>query len=82
MYVYISILKLIETFPEYFPRSRAIEYGHKKMRYITEGVSAIDKRVQDEKTRSQVKLRVFQSIEPTMPSTEIESKIEDIVEDS
>ena len=34
IYVYISILKLINNFPRYFPKEKAVEYGHKKMRYI------------------------------------------------
>lgn len=79
VYVYISILKLINSFPHYFPRKRAIEYGHKKMRYITEGASAVDKIIQDETERNEVKVKIFKSIDPEMPSTEIESKIDDII---
>jgi hypothetical protein len=81
MYVYISILKLINSFPRYFPRDKAIEFGHKKMRYITEGVNAVDKKAIEEDEKSKLKVKIFESISPAMPSTEIEAKIESIVED-
>jgi len=81
IYVYISILKLINSFPNYFPRKTAIDYGHKKMRYITEGVNAVDKRIADEKERNRIKVIIFNSISPKMPSTEIEAKIEDIIDE-
>ena len=51
IYVYISILRLINAFPDYFPRETAIEYGHKKMRHITQGANAIDRRIMDENQR-------------------------------
>jgi hypothetical protein len=81
IYVYISILKLINNFPSYFPREIAIEYGHKKMRHITEGINAVDKKITDNNERNKVKVTIFRSISPSMPSTEIEAKIEDIVSD-
>ncbi|MCF7951667.1 MAG: hypothetical protein K9L57_08530 [Spirochaetaceae bacterium] len=81
IYVYISILKLINNFPTFFPRETAVEYGHKKMRYITEGANAVDKKVTDDAERNEVKVSIFRSISPSMPSTEIEAKIEDIVSD-
>ncbi|MBN2652794.1 MAG: hypothetical protein JXR63_10465 [Spirochaetales bacterium] len=77
--IYISILKLINSFPNYFPKDVAVEFGHKKMRYITEGASAVDKIISDDEGRKKIKLSIFQSISPTMPSTEIEAKIEDIL---
>jgi hypothetical protein len=81
IYVYISILKLINSFPNYFPRDTAVEYGHKKMRYITEGANAVDKKVSDDDERNKMKVSIFRSISPSMPSTEIEAKIEDIISD-
>jgi len=72
---------LINSFPNYFPRKTAIDYGHKKMRYITEGVNAVDKRIADEKERNRIKVIIFNSISPKMPSTEIEAKIEDIIDE-
>jgi hypothetical protein len=81
IYIYISILNLINSFPDYFPRKTAIVYGHKKMRYITEGVNAIDKKIPDEKERNKVKVKIFNSISPEMPSTEIEAKIENIIDE-
>lgn len=80
IYVYISILKLINAFPEYFPRDVAVEYGHKKMRHITEGANAIDRHIPDESKRLAVKTKMFSLIDPAMPSTEIEAKIEDVVD--
>ena len=81
VYVYISILKLINSFPDHFPREVAVDYGHKKMRYIAQGANAVDKRVQDEAERQRVKAEIFRSISPDMPSTEIEATIEEIVEE-
>lgn len=81
IYVYISILKLINSFPNYFPRDKAVEYGHKKMRYITEGVNAVDKKVSNNTERNKMKVTIFRSISPSMPSTEIEAKIAEIVSD-
>ena len=54
IYVYISILKLIRAFPNYLPRNTAIDFGHKKMRYITEGANAIDKKIADEDQRNRI----------------------------
>ncbi len=79
IYVYISILRLINTFPNYFPKKKAIDFGHKKMRYITEGINAIDKKISDENERNRVKVKIFNSISPKMASTEVEAKIEDII---
>lgn len=79
IYVYISILKLINSFPNHFPKDKAVEYGHKKMRYITEGANSIDKIISDEEERNKLKVTIFKSISPSMPSTEIEAKIEDII---
>ena len=80
IYVYISILKLINAFPNYFPRSKVIDFGHKKMRYITEGTNAIDRKITDEDNRNKAKVEIFTSVSPKMASTEIESKIKDIVQ--
>lgn len=79
VYVYISILNLINSFPEYFSKDKAVEFGHKKMRFITEGANAIDKKIADEGERALMKQHVFEAIDPAMPSTEIESRIDDIV---
>jgi hypothetical protein len=80
IYVYISILKLISNYPVFSPRDKAIEFGHKKMRYITEGVNEIDKRTDNPVLREEIKRIIFCNISPDMASTEIESFIEDIVE--
>jgi hypothetical protein len=80
IYVYISILRLINTFPNYFPKKTAIDYGHKKMRYITEGVNAIDKKISNKNDRNRVIVKIFNSISPEMASTEVEAKIEDIID--
>lgn len=81
VYVYIAILKLVMTYPKYFSREQAVEYGHKKMRYITEGINAIDRKIEDKKIREKKKLEIFNKINPQMASTEIESFIESIVEE-
>ncbi len=81
IYVYISILKLIANYPNYFSREKTIEFGHKKMRYITEGISEIDKKVSDQEQKEKLKKDIFDSIKPSMPSTEIESIIDDKIED-
>jgi len=81
IYIYISILKLIKAFPNYFPRNKAIDFGHKKMRYITEGASAIDKKIADEQERNKAKVKIFTVVSPKMPSTEVEAKINDIVKE-
>ena len=51
------------------------------MRHIAEGVSAVDKKIPDEQERKKVKVKIFNSISPDMPSTEIEAKIEDIIDE-
>lgn len=79
IYVYISILKLIRAFPNYFPRNKAIDFGHKKMRYISEGANAIDKKISKDEKRNRAKVKIFTSVSPQMPSTEVESKIKNIV---
>ena len=81
IYVYLSILKLIRAFPNYFPRDKAIDFGHKKMRYITEGASKIDRRTADEQERKKAKVEIFKAVSPKMPSTEVEEKISEIVKD-
>ena len=81
IYVYISILKLINAFPSYFPRNKAIDFGHKKMRYITEGANAIDKKIAEEDKRNKAKVKMFKSVSPQMPSTEVESRIKGIVKE-
>ena len=81
MYVYIAILRLITRYPKYFPRDRAVEFGHKKMRYITEGINAIDRKIEDEKLREKKKIEIFNRINPQMASTEIDAFIENIVEE-
>ena len=80
IYVYLSILKLITQYNRYFDREKAVDYGHKKMRHITEGVNAIDKTIQDPKAREEKKIELFNHVNPQMPSTEIEAIIEDIVD--
>ncbi len=79
IYVYLSILKLISTYSGYFSREKAVEFGHKKMRHITEGISAIDKSNEAESLKEKKKIEIFTKVKPSMPSTEIEAVIEDIV---
>ena len=81
VYVYISILKLITNYPDYFPRDKAIQFGHKKMRYITEGVSAIDGKETTDSIKESKKIEILEHVSPEMASTEIEAYIEDIVND-
>lgn len=80
IYVYLSILKLITQYNRYIDREKAVEYGHKKMRHITEGISAVDKAIQDPEIREEKKIEIFKHVNPAMPSTEIEAIIEDIVD--
>ena len=49
------------------------------MRHITEGVNAIEKSVDDSELKEKKKLKIFEKVNPSMPSTEIEALIEDIV---
>ena len=35
--------QFIQRYGAFIDRDRAIEFGHKKMRHITEGISAIEK---------------------------------------
>ena len=81
IYVYISILKLVTSYPQYFNKEKAVEFGHKKMRYITEGVNAIDSHVENLKEREKRKIDIFKKLSPKMASTEIEAFIEDIIEE-
>lgn len=81
IYVYISILKLVMSYPQYFNKEKAVEFGHKKMRYITEGVSAIDSKIDNLKEREKRKVDIFKKISPEMAATEIEAFIEDVIED-
>lgn len=81
VYVYLSILKLIGSYPEFFSKDRAIEFGHKKMRYITEGINIIDRKIEDEKIRESIKLEILQKVAPEMASTEIEAFIEDKIQE-
>lgn len=80
IYVYLSILNLISKYKRYINREKAIEFGHKKMRHITEGVSAIDKAIPESDRREEKKVELFTHVNPSMPSTEIEAIIEDIVD--
>jgi hypothetical protein len=50
------------------------------MRYITEGVNAIDKKISNKNDRNRVIVKIFNSISPEMASTEVEAKIEDIID--
>ncbi len=79
IYVYISILKLVSSYNTYFSRERAIDFGHKKMRHITEGVNAIDKSEVTDTEKHQKKIQIFTKVDPAMASTEVEAIIEDIV---
>ncbi|MDH5716955.1 MAG: hypothetical protein OEZ22_04895 [Spirochaetia bacterium] len=81
IYVYISILKLINEYKKYFSKEKAVEFGHKKMRHITEGVNAIDKIIVDTHKREKKKIEIFKKVKPTMASTEIEALIEDIIDE-
>ncbi len=51
------------------------------MRFITEGVSTIDKKISNEKIRKKAIVQIFNSISPKMPSTEIEVRIEEIIDE-
>jgi hypothetical protein len=79
IYVYLSILQLVSRYGSFIDRDKAIDYGHKKMRHITEGFSAIDKSSDDPGLREKKKVEIFQMVDPRMPSTEIEAIIEDVV---
>lgn len=80
IYVYISILKLITQYNRYINRDQAVEFGHKKMRHITEGISTIDKAILEPRTREAKKIELFSIVRPSMPSTEIEALIEEIID--
>jgi len=81
IYIYINILKLINRYPNYFPREKAIDFGHKKMRYITEGVSAIDKKYGEDNSKEPIIIEILNYINPDMASTEIEAYIEDKIDE-
>jgi len=79
IYVYISILKLITQYQEYFTREKVVKFGHKKMRFIAEGVNAIEKSSYNADLKELKKKEIFQKISPQMAATEIEEFIEDII---
>lgn len=81
IYVYLSILQLMARYERFFPRKKVVEFGHKKMRHITEGVNAIDRADISERARERIKTGLFRKIRPEMASTEIEAMIEDIIND-
>jgi ribosomal 50S subunit-associated protein YjgA (DUF615 family) len=82
LYMYIlSILKLISQYNKYFTREKAVEFGHKKMRHITEGVNAIEKSFDDFNSKEKKKIEIFEKVKPSMASTEIEALIEDVISD-
>jgi len=81
IYIYIGILKLITSYPEYFPEDRVINFGHKKMRHITEGTNAIDKNITDIREKEDKKIQIFKEVTPDMSSTEIEEYIDNIIAD-
>ncbi len=49
------------------------------MRYITEGVNAINGKPVDDKMKETKKIEILEYVKPEMASTEIEAFIEDIV---
>lgn len=79
IYVYLSILQLMARYERFFPRKKVVEFGHKKMRHITEGVNAIDRSDITEREREKIKTALFRKIRPEMASTEIEVLIEDVL---
>ena len=62
IYVYLSILQLMARYERYFPRKKVVEFGHKKMRHITEGVNAIDRSDISEREREKMKTTLFRKI--------------------
>ncbi|MEI6388552.1 MAG: hypothetical protein WCQ50_18205, partial [Spirochaetota bacterium] len=50
-------------------------------RYITEGINAINSKALGQHARDLKIALLFERVDPSMPSTEIESAIEDILED-
>jgi len=80
VYIYIAILKLISLYPSYFPKKKAIEFGHKKMRFITEGINAVDLKNLNENKKEKIKIEILEHVKPEMPSTEIEAYIDDVTE--
>ena len=58
-----------------------VELGHKRMRYITEGVSAIEKADDPDKVKENKKIEIFKTVSPTMASAEIQTKVQKIVEE-
>ena len=66
---------------EYFDRDKAVAFGHKKMRHIAEGVSAIDKSPVADSIKAEKRIQIFRCVEPAMPSTQIEALIEEILKD-
>ena len=80
IYHFFSILNLIKSYPEYFSKEKATAFGHKKMRYITRGVSKIEERIYDENKQEKIKEKIFSEITPEMSSSMIEDTINDIVD--
>ena len=81
VYVFLSILRLVRTYPKWLPQKKVVELGHKKMRYITEGVSAIDKSNEPENRKETKKIEIFKTVSPKMASTEIQNRVQQIVEE-
>lgn len=57
---------MINTFPNYFPKNKAIEFGHKKMRAITEGASKVNKAEVDEQKKENTKISIFNKVNSKM----------------
>ena len=80
VYVFLSILRLARAYPKWLPQQKVVELGHKKMRYITEGVSAIEKADDPDKVKEDKKIEIFKTVSPKMASAEIQTKVQKIVE--
>ncbi|MBN2422700.1 hypothetical protein JXB41_05705 [Candidatus Woesearchaeota archaeon] len=79
IYIYIGIFKLMMSYPNYFPQNKVLDFGHKKMRHITEGASAIDKTNLSEQEKEKKKASMFKQITPNMSALEIEEFIDDLI---
>ena len=53
IYIYIGNLKLLTTHPNYCPEEKALDFRLKKMRNITEGANANDRKISDERLREE-----------------------------
>lgn len=71
IYVYLNILELILSFPEYFDKRNAIEFGQKKMRLIYEGINKVEKAVSDPKKNKEIKKAILTRITPKMSVKEV-----------